>query len=223
MTTSDIRLAWVDIETSGLDPVRDRVVEIAVLVTDGDLNELDLYEQKIRLDTVGRLAASPRALAINGYTDVGWADEPLSCEAIWKRVYDMTDRAILGGQNVIQFDSKFIAAEMMRFGLRPNWDRRMADTYADSIRTMYALDVRHPETDKPTAALEFVYDALGGPPMPAHRALADVRRAMFVYNTFNRAFLTTLKAFKSTPVVPGVYQGEFGDIGRDANGSPAHE
>ena len=31
-------LVWIDMEMSGLDPERDRVLEIAVLVTDGELN-----------------------------------------------------------------------------------------------------------------------------------------------------------------------------------------
>lgn len=198
MSTSQTRIAWLDTETSGLDHMRDRILEIAVVVTDGDLNELDIYEQKIRLSPVDRIAASPRALEVNGYTDAEWADAPLPNADIWNRVAQMTDRAILGGQNVTQFDSKFIAAEMMRFNIRPNWDRRMADVMGDSVRIMHLLDVRHPK-GYPTAGLEFVYDALGGPPMVAHRALADVRRAMFVYKYFDDAFrmyTTKLRVFR---------------------------
>ena len=32
------RLGWIDMEMTGLDPERERVIEIAVLVTDGELN-----------------------------------------------------------------------------------------------------------------------------------------------------------------------------------------
>ena len=35
------RLVWVDLEMTGLDPVTDEIVEIAAIVTDGELNELD--------------------------------------------------------------------------------------------------------------------------------------------------------------------------------------
>lgn len=35
------RLVWVDLEMTGLDPVHDEIVEIAAIVTDGDLTELD--------------------------------------------------------------------------------------------------------------------------------------------------------------------------------------
>jgi oligoribonuclease len=32
------RLIWIDMEMSGLDPERDKVLEVAVVITDGDLN-----------------------------------------------------------------------------------------------------------------------------------------------------------------------------------------
>ena len=35
------RLVWIDLEMTGLDPVVDEIVEIAAIVTDGELNELD--------------------------------------------------------------------------------------------------------------------------------------------------------------------------------------
>ena len=242
MSKIDTQLAWVDTETSGLEPDKDRIIEIAIVVTDGDLNEIETFEQKIRLSPTDRLAASPKALEVNGYNDTDWAEAPLPSKEIWERVYQLTNRRLLAGQNVT-FDAKFIAAEMMRFGIRPGWDRRMADTMEDSIRIMYALGVRHPK-GYPTAGLEFVYDALGGPPMPAHRAMADVRRAMFVYKYFNDAFLFALNeapklaakagadiirstVFRQDVTVealnPRPFNGEFGGAGYDANGSPSHE
>ena len=35
------RLVWIDCEMTGLDPAVDEIVEIAAIVTDGELNELD--------------------------------------------------------------------------------------------------------------------------------------------------------------------------------------
>jgi oligoribonuclease len=35
------RLVWIDLEMTGLDPIRDEIVEIAAIVTDGELVELD--------------------------------------------------------------------------------------------------------------------------------------------------------------------------------------
>ncbi|HEX6886734.1 MAG TPA: oligoribonuclease [Candidatus Nanopelagicales bacterium] len=35
------RLVWIDLEMTGLDPVHDEIVEMAAIVTDAELNELD--------------------------------------------------------------------------------------------------------------------------------------------------------------------------------------
>src|SRR5690242_19263132 len=37
LAASDLNLAWIDLEMTGLDPDRDRIIEIAVVVTDPDL------------------------------------------------------------------------------------------------------------------------------------------------------------------------------------------
>ena len=37
-TASKDNLVWIDLEMTGLDPARDVIIEVAVLITDGDLN-----------------------------------------------------------------------------------------------------------------------------------------------------------------------------------------
>ncbi|MEM8548931.1 MAG: exonuclease domain-containing protein, partial [Pseudomonadota bacterium] len=34
------RLIWIDLEMTGLDPDNDRIIEIATIVTDGELREI---------------------------------------------------------------------------------------------------------------------------------------------------------------------------------------
>jgi oligoribonuclease len=38
MTPAADRLIWIDLEMTGLDPDRDRIIEVATIVTDGDLD-----------------------------------------------------------------------------------------------------------------------------------------------------------------------------------------
>jgi oligoribonuclease len=40
MTVSEQNLIWIDLEMTGLDPGNDRIIEIATVVTDSQLNEL---------------------------------------------------------------------------------------------------------------------------------------------------------------------------------------
>ncbi|MBW7982839.1 oligoribonuclease [Enterobacillus tribolii] len=40
MSTNESNLIWIDLEMTGLDPERDRIIEIATLVTDANLNIL---------------------------------------------------------------------------------------------------------------------------------------------------------------------------------------
>lgn len=40
MSTTNGKLIWLDLEMTGLDPEKDKIVEIATLVTDGELNVL---------------------------------------------------------------------------------------------------------------------------------------------------------------------------------------
>ena len=54
-------LAWCDIETTGLDPDKDEILEIAFILTDEENNEIDRWESVILLTPVGaaRLVADP--------------------------------------------------------------------------------------------------------------------------------------------------------------------
>lgn len=42
--TKKAKLLWVDLEMTGLDPVNDRILEVAAIATDWEFNELAVYE-----------------------------------------------------------------------------------------------------------------------------------------------------------------------------------
>ena len=42
--TKKAKLLWMDLEMTGLDPVEDRILEVAVIATDWDFNEIATYE-----------------------------------------------------------------------------------------------------------------------------------------------------------------------------------
>lgn len=54
-------LLWIDLETTGLDPVFDSILEVGAILTDLDLNPLAGYREMIKPDrvTVERLRSAP--------------------------------------------------------------------------------------------------------------------------------------------------------------------
>ena len=44
------KLLWIDLEMTGLDPERDRILEVAAIATDWDLEELAQYEGIVKVD-----------------------------------------------------------------------------------------------------------------------------------------------------------------------------
>ena len=49
------KLLWVDLEMTGIDPARDRILEVAAIITDWDFNEISTYESAVKV--------SPRLVA----------------------------------------------------------------------------------------------------------------------------------------------------------------
>ncbi|MEP6710194.1 MAG: oligoribonuclease [Candidatus Saccharibacteria bacterium] len=42
--TKKAKILWMDLEMTGLDPIEDRILEVAVIATDWDFNEIAVYE-----------------------------------------------------------------------------------------------------------------------------------------------------------------------------------
>lgn len=55
------RILWIDLEMTGLDPVEDRILEVAAIVTDWDFNEIATYEavKKVGPDLMKQRMAGP--------------------------------------------------------------------------------------------------------------------------------------------------------------------
>jgi len=67
------RLLWVDLEMTGLDPKKDRILEVAAIVTDWDFKEIDTFEASINVgpQTIRkRMIKGPSAEFYNSFPDV---------------------------------------------------------------------------------------------------------------------------------------------------------
>lgn len=100
-------LAIVDVETTGSNPLRDRVIEIAIIRSDG-------AGQFSSLVNPGR-ALSPFITSLTGITDQDLADAP-RFEDIAAEIADLLEGAVLTAHNA-RFDYAFVRNEFRRIGI----------------------------------------------------------------------------------------------------------
>ena len=119
-------LAFIDLETTGLDPARHEILEAAVIRVDGEtLAEIDHTDVRVHPERIED--ASPEALRINGYTPEAWKDAANLAQALeW--IAPMLEGAVPAGHNP-GFDRAFIEAACRRTGTSPpTWDHHLLDT-----------------------------------------------------------------------------------------------
>lgn len=159
--------AFLDIETSGLDPFEHEIIEVAYLLERADVLGARTVQFSLLFD---HSKAETMALEVNGWGTREFA--PLikdHREAAAKLAFDLKDAIIVG--NAVHFDTEFITHFIRRYApaldSRP-WDHRLVD-----LKSLAAGRIR-------IDPAELNSDAIGrhfGVPLPrdAHSALADAR------------------------------------------------
>lgn len=119
---NDTAIAFLDIETSGLDPVIHEPIEVAyILEPEGKVINVSLdFNVK---------GADPEALKVNGYGHREFAPQ-VESNSIFAGllVKDLKDRIIIG--NNVQFDMNFLREFLRRHDLAPTWRHSVVDLKA---------------------------------------------------------------------------------------------
>lgn len=176
-TTS--RLIFVDVETTGLNPSRERITEIAFVESDGTRI---LREEATLLNPECRI---PDMIAsLTGITNEMVENAPRFCEKA-KWILDNLKDAIVVGHNV-RFDHGFLSAEFAKLGfpLRLNTacTVRLAKHYSPSKLASYSLG---------KLCAHFGISLTG-----AHRALADARAsAELFHKLYALSGMSDIKSF----------------------------
>ncbi|MDF1795759.1 MAG: exonuclease domain-containing protein [Coxiellaceae bacterium] len=172
---------FYDLETSGLNPCFDQVMQFAAIRTDLQFNEIERHEFFVKLnpDTI----ASPIALSIHqvGLDDIKNADSEL--EAI-KKIHVMlnTPGTISVGYNTLGFDDEFLRFSFYR-NLLPSYTHQYAnncsrmDIYPITVLYyLFANDaMQWPKRNGRTSLkLEDINSANNLASGQAHNALVDV-------------------------------------------------
>lgn len=150
-------LAFIDLETTGINVVSDRIVEIAIvkIMPDGSI------QQKRKLINP-EMPIPKESSDIHGITDDMIKDAP-TFKQVANEVRQFLENADLGGFNSNRFDIPVLAEEFLRAGLDLNMENRHL---VDAQRVFHQMEPRNL-----SAAYRFYCDKeLVG----AHGALADV-------------------------------------------------
>jgi oligoribonuclease len=162
--TSTSRILWVDLEMTGLDPLKDRILEVAAIVTDWDMKELATYEAVkkvgsglIKKRMVGefweKYAHVREGLVVQNATGKNGRTVENEFIAFLDEWFPGEERIILAGNSIHQ-DRKFIVNEWPRLDKRLHY--RMLDVSAWKV------------------VFEHKYNRKFSKP-EAHRALSDIR------------------------------------------------
>lgn len=105
------RFLGIDVETTGLDPVQDRIVEFALVECDPKLRVIGTWSQRVNPEVRIPAAVS----RIHGIHDEDVHEAP-SFAHYARRVTDLASEAVLIGHNLV-FDLQFLNAELDRAGI----------------------------------------------------------------------------------------------------------
>ena len=161
-TEEKASLLWVDLEMTGLSPEKDRILEVAAIATDWDLNELDTFTAVVKVDEalmrermVGEFwetnSESRRALMAQNAN--GKSAEEVE-KALLEFVRQNFGETVYLAGNSIHQDRKFIEREWPELNAKLHY--RMLDVSAWKIVFENALHRSFPKPEN-------------------HRALEDIR------------------------------------------------
>jgi len=181
--------AYLDTETTGLEPLEHEIIEIAFVLEEVPENPNEVgkiirtWESKIRPHHLR--AASPRALEVNGYTAEAWAGAPFFADVADEIVDILSRAACLIGHNP-KFDTGFLAAAFRREGMNPRIPYHQIDTVTSAYEAWLWNGTG------PKLSLDNLRAHIGLPIAKSHSALKDAldcRRVLYAA----RSALTGIK------------------------------
>lgn len=120
-------ICFFDLETTGINISKDRIVEISILKVYPDGKE-DIYTKKIN----PTIPIPPETTAVHGISDADVADAP-TFNDVAKEVYNIIKDSDLGGFNSNRFDIPLLAEEMLRAQI----DFDMKNRVAVDVQTIF--------------------------------------------------------------------------------------
>lgn len=158
-------LCFFDIESTGLNVMRDRILQIGIIKYFKDGREPQELEMLINPG----IPISEEAMSVHGITPKDLANKPVFSQ-VAQKIFDFIGNADLAGYNISRFDVPMLMEEFARVGLDFDVEKRR---FVDVQRIFYKMEPRNLK-----AALRFYCDK---EMEDAHDAMADVRATVDVF------------------------------------------
>lgn len=167
-----MRLAIIDIETTGLDPSFHEIIEIGMVLIDREtFTILDVMDVKVKPKRPedGHL----EAYKVNGYCEEDWKDA-ISLEEALALLASKTEKALMLSYNV-SFDYAFLQAAFQKAGIKDTMHYHRLD-----LLTIAWVTIPHEKMQ--SWALKSVCSYLGILPEPKiHRGMNGAMKSYEVY------------------------------------------
>jgi DNA polymerase-3 subunit epsilon len=160
-------IVWFDLETTGVNTATDRIIEICMIKTDAEGNEIGRYYTLVNPGP--NIEWRQEAIEKHGITPDLLEDQD-SFEYIAREVYDFIDGCDLGGYNALFFDIPMLTEEFMRAGIVFN-HRNV------NVIDPFLIYSKYEKRDLSTAYTKYTGKTLEG----AHRAENDIRATMEIF------------------------------------------
>ena len=158
-------LIFFDVETTGLNVLRDRIIQIALIKYPKNGDE----PKELQMLINPGIPIAPDAMAVHGITPKDLANKP-TFQMVAKQLFDFIGNADLSGYNAARFDIPMLMEEFARVGIEFDMEKRRI---IDVQRIFYKME---PRTLK--AALKYYCQK---DLEDAHDAMADVRATIDVF------------------------------------------
>ncbi len=158
-------LCFFDIEATGLNVMRDRILQIGIIKYFKDGREPEELEMLINPG----IPISEEAMGVHGITPKDVSNKPVFSQ-VAQQLFDFFGDADLAGYNISRFDVPLLMEEFARVGLDFDVEKRR---FVDVQRIFYKMEPRNLK-----AALRFYCQKEFE---DAHDAMADVRATVDVF------------------------------------------
>jgi len=164
-------LAFIDIETTGLDPINHEIIEIGCVITTSNLEVIEEFEIKIKPEHIEK--ADPISMKINHYKPEEWKDAVSLKEGM--KIFSVKVKdTIMVGQNVA-FDVGFLENAFVRLSIKNPMHYHRLDTIS------IAWAKFHNDTDFEHFSLREMCQHFGIENKNSHTGLGDARATYELY------------------------------------------